>query len=228
MRRLAFAVTLLGLASSIPLAANAETCNTAAATPDARTLSYSLTEGGSAAVPNAVLYGFDRQAVTYFPDLRPDDAKCRAASLTVGGAPFALLGDDGSVVPRRTSVGAPGHRNAYLVATLKPEAASRISRLLGESVARGHPEIPRAERSELVYMLAAGSGAESEWDVYGFFDAIPDTPRLAQAMCAAIQGKLPPFLVQNIETKNARILINSTGTALDDLKPDPACVLGPP
>ncbi len=223
LRSLALALALLAASPAV-----AQTCNAAASSPDAKTLSYTLTGNGGIAVANAVLYGFDRQAVTYFPDLSDEDAHCRAATLTIGGVAYAIFADDSRVVPRRTSLGKPNQRNAYLVATLRPEAADRVSHALGDSVARGHPEIPHAEKSDLIYMLAAGSGAQAEWDVYGFYDAIPDAPRLAQAMCAAIQGKLRPFLVHNVETKDARALANSTGTALDDLRPDPACVLGPP
>lgn len=227
MLRLATAMVLFAI---FPFAAAAEeSCNTAASTPGAKVLIYGLgADAAGDATGGSILYGFDRQALTYFPDLHGDDAACRIASLTVGGVAYYIAGDDASVVPRRTRLGQKNHRNAYLVATLKPDTVVRISHQLGESGARVVPQLPPVEKAELVYLLVAGSGDEAEWQVYGFYDAIPDTPRLALAMCAAILGKLPVVTVYNRETKEQILKQDSTATTLDAVAPDPACTPGPP
>ena len=226
MTRVPVAVFLFCLVASAAKAAPA--CDSGAA--DAKAIVFAANDDASqAALQLTIADAFDRVAMIYVRAMRFDDPECLAASFSIGGLDYRIAADDNSVTPRRTLAGGPdGGRNVFLFATLRPEAAVQAFRVSRVNGAGGFIAFAQIHRSDLIYVLAASPNREARWEIFGFYDKIPDTGRLAQAMCEAVLGSLPVIATFRTADKDVELKGISAASALSDIDTNGPCKVGPP
>lgn len=230
MRAAAFLVLAFGyfLSATAGAAEPSGACNAAAATSDAVVLSYDLRKDGSGpAVALSIVNAFKLAMANDTSGLKAEEASCNVAGLRIADRDFIVAADDGSATPRRTRFSEHGLRNAYLAVTIKPEIVQHLADLVKSGAMDEKTALTRVGKSDIVYMLAAGSNQEDNWDIYGFYDKIPDMPRLARALCAAVREDMPSIAVFDRKALATQFTQYTTGTGLSGLKPDDSCVLGP-
>jgi hypothetical protein len=160
---------------------------------DAQAFTYLVMDKDSAReIGASIRAAFAHNVRKYQRSLEPDPAACAAATFSIGSLHYTMYSDDGKLWPRRASGSASTDSTVYLMTTLSPPIA------LADSMAAtltpidgGGGTYHKAISSELIYVLVAGAGSDKPWSVYGMFDRIPDTERLAQLMCQAAIGSLP-------------------------------------
>jgi len=226
MVRLPIAVVLFCL---VGLAANAAPdCDSG--TADAKAIVFAANDDASqAALQLTITDAFDHVAMIYIRGMRFDDPQCLAATFSMGGLNYRIAADDNSVTPRRTLAGGPdGGRNVFLFATLRPEAAVQAFRVSKVNGAGGIIAFAQVHRSDLIYVLAASPNREARWEIFGFYDKIPDTGRLAQAMCEAVLGSLPVIATFRTGDKEVELKGVSVASALSDIDANGPCTVGSP
>lgn len=182
-----------------PFAASAEDCNAPGST-EAKPLAFAVTDADSAqALSNAIVIGMTQELRYHHLNLKAGDPRCEAASVAIGSSRFVLRANDTNVAAR--TIG--DHAEAYLVATLRPAAANRLVSGYLVSRAAGGSSMTRVDPSEVIYMLAGRTDDRHVLSIFGFYDAIPDTPRLAQMLCQAAIGSLP--VAAHFETKTGGV-----------------------
>jgi hypothetical protein len=181
----AFAAGLLGLCPA------AQACDSGS--PDAKAVAYAMTDEDSGRA-----LGFSIR-MAYLGDIRRYDKHlntkvpaCTAASFSIGSLHYKLNADDGSVWPRLAAGANHSDPHVVLMATPRPDVAMHVLRATTVSMAAGGGiTYIKLKPEDIVYVLVAGPGDDKPWSVYGIFDRIPDTGRLAQLMCEAAIGSLP-------------------------------------
>ena len=227
-RGTALIALVFGALLTTPVVAADGDCNAAASSSDATVLSFDLTKGGAGpAVALSIVNAFKLAMANATSGLKAEEASCNLAGLKIGDRDFIVAADDGSATPRRTRYSVHGLRNAYLAVTIKPGVVQHLADLVKSGAMDEHTALTRVGKSDIVYMLAAGSNTEDDWDVYGFYDKIPDMPRLARALCAAVRSDMPSIAVFDRKALTTQFTQYTTGMGLSGLKPDDSCVLGP-
>ncbi|HXC56103.1 MAG TPA: hypothetical protein VNU97_12470 [Rhizomicrobium sp.] len=213
------------LFAPLPLAAAAEDCGTAGSTA-AKPLSFAVTDANSGqALSMTIIVGMTREMKNHHLGLKVDDPRCAAASVSIGTLRFVVRADDMSAWPRT----AGENFEAILATTLRPAAASRLVSGFVVSRTAGAPSLTRVDPADVVYMLAGRTADRHVWSIYGFYDAIPDTPRLARMMCQAAVGSLPAAAQFETETQGVTFADVSALSSFADRGGTPGpCSVGPP
>jgi hypothetical protein len=182
---------------------------------DAEAIPYVIADKGAAeGFGESIRMAFTEWAYLHVKGLTLGQPACAAATFSIGALHYTLYADDNAVFARRAAGTAGG---AYLIATLAPETAAKASRVLSVSMGAGGLTFIKVNRKDLVYVLVASSGSKQPWSVFGLFDNIPDTPRLAQLMCQAALGSLPVAATYDPSDKTVTLKDLSALPALADV-----------
>jgi hypothetical protein len=184
------------IVACIPFTAAADVC-TASGSVAAKPLSFVVNDRASGlAMGNSVIVGMVGEMRYHVKGLKPEAPNCAVASVSIGSLRYVLRADDTSVWPRTAGEG----NQVVLAVTLRPKAAMKLGSGIFVSSVAGGPSLIKVPESDLIYVLAAHPQGSDIWSIFGFYDAIPDTPRLAQAMCQAAIGSLPVAAHYNAKT----------------------------
>ncbi|HJW40542.1 MAG TPA: hypothetical protein VJ476_04845 [Rhizomicrobium sp.] len=162
-------------------------------TPDAKAVAYTVADEDSGrALGFSIRMAYLGEIRRYDKHLTTRVPACNAATFAIGSLHYTLHADDGSVWPRSATGANRSDPHVVLMATPKPDVAMHVLRATTVSMAAGGGiTYIKLKPEDIVYVLVAGPGDDKPWSVYGMFDRIPDTPRLAQLMCQAVIGSLP-------------------------------------
>lgn len=220
LRHLIVAIVL----ASVPFGAAAETCDTGSSAAKPLALTISDADSGQA-LAMSIIIGMTHEMKNHHLGLKVGDPRCEAASIAMGTTRFALRADNTSAWPRV----AGDNYQAILATTLKPAGASRL--ITGWYVSRtaGASSNSRVDPAQVIYMLAGRTSDRHVWAIYGFYDGIPDTTKLAQMMCQAAIGSLP--VAARFEAKFQNVTFDDVSALASFADRDPAtgpCTVGPP
>jgi hypothetical protein len=218
--------TTLAAAALLALAATPAFAKCEQGTADAKALAFDATTPDSAADFSAVV-SVGAQGLGMLTNgvgFKPDEPACAIGVFSIGTLQYMVYGDDGSTFARRA------HGNgaeAYLLITVTPHDAHAFMRALQKvSHDAALMTLSGVRARDIVYMLATHQGGS--WTVYGFYDKIPDTPRLAQAMCQAVLGSLPPIATYRESDQSVALKMIDQQAALDFVgRNGGACTVGP-
>lgn len=215
-----FLATAFALA---PFTAHAGECS-AGGLAAAKPVAFAVTDVDTAqALSMTVIVGMTHEMKNHHLGLKLADPRCPEISVAIGSRRYVVLANDTSAWPRI----AGENYDAILVATLRPEAAARLVRGVTSARSAGGPALTRVAAADVIYMLAGRAADRDHWSVFGFYDAIPDTPRLAQAMCQAALGSLPVVATYDNKTQGVSFVDLTALAGFSGGRADGPCTLAP-